>query len=87
LLTSWATEYTVPPGTAVVIHFNNETPVELTHHGNGITFMSFGRHPDIWSEDSRPLEIFSDTMPRTPDVAVASAAASDKSSVGVAAAW
>jgi hypothetical protein len=63
----WANEYTVPPDTAVVIHFPTEA-FELTHHPDGITFMSFGRHPDIWTEDGNPLEIFSDTMPETPDV-------------------
>lgn len=66
----WATEHTVPPGTAVVIHFPTET-FELTHHPDGITFMSLGRHPDIWSEDGKPLDILSDTMPETPDVSAA----------------
>ncbi|GAA4528066.1 hypothetical protein [Amycolatopsis samaneae] len=65
----WANEYTVPPHTAVVVRFPG-LPVELTHHPDGITFLSFGRHPDIWSQDGRPLEIFSNHMPETPpDVA------------------
>ncbi|GAB3911829.1 hypothetical protein GCM10029964_118560 [Kibdelosporangium lantanae] len=61
----WANEYTIPRGTTVVIHFNNESTVETTHHAVGITFFTLGRHPDIWSEDDQPLEIFSDYMPRT----------------------
>jgi hypothetical protein len=61
----WANEYTVPPHTAVVIHFPS-APLELTHHPDGIIFISFGRHPDIWSHDGQPLEIFSDVMPETP---------------------
>lgn len=40
---------------------------ELTHHVEGITFLSFGRHPDIWSEDGEPLDIYSDSMPETPE--------------------
>ena len=32
----WATEYTVPLGVTVVVCFNNERPVELTHHIVGI---------------------------------------------------
>ncbi|CRK60389.1 hypothetical protein [Alloactinosynnema sp. L-07] len=51
----------------VVIHFNNESDVEVTHHVEGMTFLTFGRHPDLWSVDGHPVEIFSDTMPRTPD--------------------
>jgi hypothetical protein len=62
----WATEYTVAPNTAVVIKFDRQTPIELAHHPNGITFISFGCHPDIWSADGEPVEIFSEFMPETP---------------------
>ena len=68
----WANEYTVPPHTAVVIHFA-EPPFELTHRPDGIIFLSLGRHPDVWSEDGQPLEIFSDYMPETPPIAAAEA--------------
>jgi hypothetical protein len=61
----WANEYTVAPHTAVVVRFPSPQ-VELTHHPDGIVFLSFGRHPDIWSQDGQPLEIFSDVMPETP---------------------
>lgn len=62
----WATEYTVAPNTTVVIKFDAGTEVELTSHVEGITFMSLGRHPDIWSAGGEPLEIYSETMPETP---------------------
>ena len=61
----WANEYTVPPHTVVVVHFPSP-PIELTHQHDGIIFMSFGRHPDIRSQDGQPVEIFSDIMPETP---------------------
>ncbi len=64
----WASEYTVPVGTTVVVRFDSS--IELTHHPDGIVFMSFGRHPDICRPDGEPLEIFSDTMPPTPSVSV-----------------
>ena len=67
----WATEYTVGPGMTVVVRFNNRSPVEMTHHVQGITFMSLSRHPDIWDADGTPLEIFSDVMPEVPDVSIA----------------
>lgn len=66
----WASEYTVAPGDAVVVKFPDGPPAELTHHFEGITFLSFGRHPDIWSEDGEPLEIYSDSMPETPEVSL-----------------
>jgi hypothetical protein len=66
----WATEYTVAPGTAAVIRFPDDPPAELTHHIEGITFLSFGRHPDIWSEDGRPIEVYSDTAPKTPAISM-----------------
>jgi hypothetical protein len=67
----WATEHTVPPDTAIVIHFPTET-YELTHHPDGITFLSFGQHPDLWTEDDTPVEIYSAFMPETPNVPVES---------------
>jgi hypothetical protein len=57
----WATEHTVPPNTAVVLKFDGA--VEFTHHTYGITFVSFGKHPDILAENGDPIEIYSDTMP------------------------
>jgi hypothetical protein len=63
----WASEYTVAPGGAVVVKFLDGPPVELTHYPEGITFLSFGRHPDIWGEDGEPVEIYSDSMPETPE--------------------
>jgi hypothetical protein len=62
----WATEHTVAPNTAVVLKFDSPTPVEFTHHGHGMTFVSFGKHPDILAEDGQPIEIYSDTMPEAP---------------------
>jgi hypothetical protein len=62
-LEPWGTEHTVPPNTAVVLVFDNPTPVEFTHHSDGITFVSFGKHPDILTEGGEPIEIYSDSMP------------------------
>jgi hypothetical protein len=62
----WGTEHTFAAGTAVVLKFDDLAPVELTHHDVGITFVSLGRHPDIFSENGEPLEIYSDTMPEIP---------------------
>lgn len=62
----WATEYTALPGTTVVIRFNNETPVEIVHHNEGMTFFTLGRHPDLYDEDGAPVEIYSEYLPETP---------------------
>ncbi|MBP2325506.1 hypothetical protein JOF56_005891 [Kibdelosporangium banguiense] len=62
----WGTEHTIAPNTAVLLEFYSPTPVELTHHTDGITFVSFGRHPDIRAENGDPVEIYSDTMPESP---------------------
>ncbi len=63
----WATEFTVEPQTAVLIEFDSEVaPVEVAHHPDGVTFLSFGRHPDVFGEEGEPLQILSDTMPETP---------------------
>ncbi|ALG14147.1 hypothetical protein [Kibdelosporangium phytohabitans] len=66
----WANEYTVPADTTVVIHFDDKLPIEVTHHPDGMTFFSGGKHPDIYAEDGSPLEILSDVMPEPPGVAL-----------------
>ncbi|TWP46481.1 hypothetical protein FKR81_35545 [Lentzea tibetensis] len=62
----WATEYTALPGTTIVIRFHNETPVEVAHHRDGMTFFTLGRHPDLYAEDGTPVEIYSEYLPETP---------------------
>jgi hypothetical protein len=62
----WATEYTLLPGTTVVVRFGDEIPLEVTHHSDGMTFFSLGPHPDLYAEDGTAVEIFSEHLPETP---------------------
>jgi hypothetical protein len=63
----WATGYTVPAQTTVVVMFDtDQTPVEMVHRPDGVTFFSLGTHPDVWSATGQPLELFSEVMPVTP---------------------
>lgn len=64
----WASEYTVPPQTGVIVEFHGDpSELELMHHSDGITFFCLGRHPDVWSEAGEALLIFSAAMPPAPD--------------------
>jgi hypothetical protein len=62
----WATEYTVPLGRTAVVRFPRDIAIEVNHHADGITFMTSGCHPDVYSETGDPLLVYSDTMPETP---------------------
>lgn len=59
----WANQYTLLPGTAVLVRFPPDTPVEVTHHRDGMTFFSLGAHPDLYAEDGSAVEIYSEYMP------------------------
>lgn len=63
---SWATQYTLLPGTAVLVRFPPDKPVEVVHHHDGMTFFSMGPHPDLYAEDGTPMEIYSAYMPEFP---------------------
>lgn len=62
----WANEYTLLPGSAVVIRFGGDVPVEVVHHRDGMTFFSLGPHPDLYAEDGTAVEIYSEYMPEFP---------------------
>jgi hypothetical protein len=59
----WANQYTLLPGTSVVVRFPDEAAVEVVHHRDGMTFFSLGEHPDLYGEDGSAVEIYSEYMP------------------------
>lgn len=62
----WANQYTLLPGTAVLVRFPPDKQVEVVHHHDGMTFYSAGPHPDLYAEDGTAVEIYSEYMPEFP---------------------
>lgn len=62
----WANQYTLLPGTSIVVRFPDDVLVEVVHHRDGMTFFNVGAHPDLYGEDGTAVEIYSEYMPVFP---------------------